>query len=99
MDLKEKPNSPSTSFKEEQIKNIEFLMKNKPQIFNVTPPNAKDEGKFSKNLETAKTYETSQVSDFSKIDPFSASNLIFSNEQPSKTDFDRGSNISQFKLD
>ena len=68
-----------TIFKEEQIKNIEFLMKNKPSIFNVTPPNAKDEGKF-KNVESATTYETSKVSDFSKIDPFSASNMIFSGD-------------------
>lgn len=92
-----KQESPA-SFKEEQIKNIEFLMKNKPQIFNVTPPNAKDEGKF-KNLESGKTFDTNEVSDFSKIDPFSASNFIFSSDKPSKTDFDRGSKVSQFKLD
>lgn len=32
----------------QQIKDLEFLMKNKSEIFNITPPNAKDEDKLKK---------------------------------------------------
>lgn len=30
------------------MKDLEFLMKNKAEIFNITPPNAKDEDKLNK---------------------------------------------------
>jgi hypothetical protein len=35
----------------QQIKDLEFLMKNKSEIFNITPPNAKDEDKLKKGTQ------------------------------------------------
>jgi hypothetical protein len=84
------------------IKDIEFLMKTKAQLFNVTPPNAKVEGKFGKNLESAQTNLSShKISELSKIDPFSAE-WTFSNEENSKVekaDEKTSSEISKFLLD
>lgn len=33
------------AMKNEEIKDIEYLIKNNAEIFNITPPNAKDEDK------------------------------------------------------
>ena len=84
------------------IKDIEFLMKNKAELFNVTPPNAKVEGKFGKTFESAQTnLSSNKISELSKIDPFSAE-WTFSNEQGSKaeaTDDQEQTQISKFRLD
>lgn len=37
--------------KNQDIKGLEFLMKTKPEIFNITPPNAKDEDKMKKGVQ------------------------------------------------
>lgn len=63
-------------FKHQAIKDVEFLMKTNSQIFNVTPPNAKADGKF-KNAESSKTEaSSSKITELAKIDPF-GSNWIF----------------------
>lgn len=43
----------------QSIKDIEFLMKNKAEIFNITPPNAKAEDKFK---DSQKKYYLAQKS-------------------------------------
>jgi hypothetical protein len=84
------------------IKDIEFLMKNKAELFNVTPPNAKVEGKFGKTFESAQTnLSSNKISELSKIDPFSAEWTV-SNEQGSKaeaSDDKEQTQISKFRLD
>lgn len=43
----------------EAIKDIEFLMKNKKEIFNITPPNAKDEDKLKQSKQKYKLFTES----------------------------------------
>lgn len=71
-------NSSGVDQHNQQMKDLEFLMKNKSEIFNITPPNAKDEDKLKKGTQK---YQLIQKSINPEWRGFKSSHIMSDNKQ------------------